>query len=490
MQKESKYMHNSRKCNTLWVGDLEPEVDEKYLSNVFGQSYNVKSIHIYKDKITNGKVNYAFLEFETPDIAEKVLNYFNGKEKPRYGKPFKINWGNQKSRQNRPMFGNRPPYAHGQFQGMPRGFNPRMPPGMMPGMMGMRGMYPAMPMPPGMFPPMMPPHPKSGYNKKPGKNPAVISIYVGDLDSFCEQHNLVDFFKSKYNSVVGGKIIKDFATKKNKGYGFVHFEDPDEADKAIQEMNGKMFMGRRIRTGKSFSKTQMMRTQNQRNHMFNMMNRGMHPMAMPMNMRGPMMPYPRHPGMMGRPGMDQNHHKNMPLHMKNRHHAYGHSKGQGHPQRPNSQAIDHYRRASRKSSYEKKPNYMISSNQERSNEKKSGYESRRQQKLKEKTERIRKKNSERKSSQKLEDRSQKSSPRKHSQKKEKYATESKVEEKSKKSENGEKRLEKPSRDEKKVSRKTSEGEGKWERSSGRNDIPGGFLNKRSSLEMDAPERPL
>lgn len=489
MEKEPSYMHNTRKCNTLWVGDLEPEVDEKYLSSVFGQSYNIKSIHIYKDKITNGKVNYAFLEFDTPDIAEKVLNYFNGKEKPRYGKPFKINWGNQKSRQNRPMFGNRPMYNHGQqFQPMPRGFNPRMPPGMMHGMMGMRGMYPNMPMNPGMFPPMMPPHPKNNFVKKPNKNPSVLSIYVGDLDTFCEQENLVEFFKSKYKSVVGGKIIKDFTTKKNKGYGFVHFDDPVEAEAAIKEMNGKMFMGRRIRTGKSFSKSQMMRTQNHRNHMFNMMNRGMHPMQMPMNMRGPMMPYPRHP-MMGRPGVDQNHQKNAPY-MKGRGQMYNHSKAQGgHPHKSNSRAVDHYRKVSRKSSYEKKPNYMISSNQERSNERKSGYESRRQQKLKEKTEKIREKKRDYQMDLKIVDDPRKSIPKESLERKERKRLPEppKLEAKA---ENKEKPVEKLAKEEKRKVGKLGADEGKLERSSERKEAPGGFLNKRSSMDVDEPKRPL
>ena len=46
----------NRKCNTLWIGDLELEVDEKYLFDVFDKDYKVLSIHVYKDRLTNGKV--------------------------------------------------------------------------------------------------------------------------------------------------------------------------------------------------------------------------------------------------------------------------------------------------------------------------------------------------------------------------------------------------------------------------------------------------
>ena len=46
----------NRKCNTLWIGDLEKNVDENYLQNIFGVDYKIVSIHVYKDKLTNGKV--------------------------------------------------------------------------------------------------------------------------------------------------------------------------------------------------------------------------------------------------------------------------------------------------------------------------------------------------------------------------------------------------------------------------------------------------
>ena len=51
----------NRKCNTLWIGDLEKNVDESYLQNIFGVEYKITSIHVYKDKLTNGKVNKIFV---------------------------------------------------------------------------------------------------------------------------------------------------------------------------------------------------------------------------------------------------------------------------------------------------------------------------------------------------------------------------------------------------------------------------------------------
>lgn len=362
MSRGSNFINNSKKCHTLWVGDLEPEVDEKYLRSVFGQNQNVKSIHIYKDKITNGRVNYAFLEFETADIAERVLHLFNGKEKPRFGKPFKINWGNQKSKRERPqnMFGMNPPYMGGRFP-MPGGFNGRMPPGMMPpGMVpNMRGMYP------GMFPPMRG-NMRNPPPMKRGEPDNVSSIYVGDLNDFCEQTNLFEFFKEKFKSVVGAKVIKDHVTRKNKGFGFVQFEDPQEAERAISEMNGAMFMGRRIKTGRSFSKNSSSNPQNYRNPMFNMMGGRQMPMGMPMGMGRPMMPPGGFPPQGFPPHMvphDQNRERNrMP---EPREPPRGETKpASGGPARRDLKMQAHYRKTRKPESPKKEPSYMISTTQE------------------------------------------------------------------------------------------------------------------------------
>ena len=364
MSRGSNQINNSRKCNILWVGDLEPEVDEKYLRSIFGQNHNVKSIHIYKDKITNGKVNFAFLEFDTADIAEQVLHLFNGKEKPRYGKPFKINWGNPRTKRDRPpnMYGMNQ-MMPGRFPPMGGNFNPRM----MPNMMGMQRMYPGMGMNPGMFPPMMG-HQMRTNPEKRGEN-QIFSIYVGDLDEYCEQKDLTEFFQSKYRSVVGAKIIKDFTTKKNKGFGFVNFEDGNESELAIAEMNGKIFRGKRIKTGKSYTKYSNHGAAGPRSHgMFPMMNRGMNPqMGMPMGMRRPMMSggFPAQPYPMMNRQMDPNFQKNM---------GRGYIKpGMNDPRamtgergvpKENTNQTGHYRKTVDKGSPSKKPSYMISTTQE------------------------------------------------------------------------------------------------------------------------------
>jgi RNA recognition motif-containing protein len=49
-------------------------------------------------------------------------------------------------------------------------------------------------------------------------------------------------FSKIYRSVIQAKIIVDPVTRYSKGYGFIKFSDAEEAQRAIQEMNGKTLL--------------------------------------------------------------------------------------------------------------------------------------------------------------------------------------------------------------------------------------------------------
>jgi RNA recognition motif-containing protein len=49
-------------------------------------------------------------------------------------------------------------------------------------------------------------------------------------------------FSKRYPSVIQAKIIVDPVTRYSKGYGFIKFSNAEEAQRAIQEMNGKMLL--------------------------------------------------------------------------------------------------------------------------------------------------------------------------------------------------------------------------------------------------------
>lgn len=92
----------------------------------------------------------------------------------------------------------------------------------------------------------------ASYNDRKNENDH--SIYVCDLNHNVNSEKLISFFKSKYSSVTGGKIIIDPTTKLSKGYGFVTFSDETEKEKAMVEMNGKLLNDRAIKTGNAWHK--------------------------------------------------------------------------------------------------------------------------------------------------------------------------------------------------------------------------------------------
>lgn len=66
---------------TLWMGELEPWMDENFIKGVFlsaaGETVNVKVI---RDK-NSGNAGYCFVEFQTTEAATKALT-LNGSAVP------------------------------------------------------------------------------------------------------------------------------------------------------------------------------------------------------------------------------------------------------------------------------------------------------------------------------------------------------------------------------------------------------------------------
>jgi RNA recognition motif-containing protein len=72
-----------------------------------------------------------------------------------------------------------------------------------------------------------------------------MKLYVGNLPYNYTEEDLKKIF-SKYKSVVSCNLIIDRNTQRSKGFGFVEFDSEEEAQEAIQELNGKDFEGRAI----------------------------------------------------------------------------------------------------------------------------------------------------------------------------------------------------------------------------------------------------
>ncbi|KAL1848808.1 hypothetical protein Plec18167_004407 [Paecilomyces lecythidis] len=76
---------------TLWMGELEPWIDENFIRNLWfqmGEQVNVKMI---RDKFSGSNAGYCFVDFSSPAAAAKALS-LNGTPIPNTTRPFKLNW--------------------------------------------------------------------------------------------------------------------------------------------------------------------------------------------------------------------------------------------------------------------------------------------------------------------------------------------------------------------------------------------------------------
>lgn len=70
-------------------------------------------------------------------------------------------------------------------------------------------------------------------------------LYVGNLSYDLSSSDLQQLF-NQHGSVRSAEVVIDRMTGRSKGFGFVEMESSDEADAAINALNGKEFGGRAL----------------------------------------------------------------------------------------------------------------------------------------------------------------------------------------------------------------------------------------------------
>jgi len=70
-------------------------------------------------------------------------------------------------------------------------------------------------------------------------------LFVGGLPWATTSEELEEIFAA-HGTVVTAKVITDRVTGKSRGFGFVEMDSSDDADKALQALNGTEYAGRTI----------------------------------------------------------------------------------------------------------------------------------------------------------------------------------------------------------------------------------------------------
>jgi len=88
--------------------------------------------------------------------------------------------------------------------------------------------------------------------KRKGIN--TMNIYVGNLPHKATEDEVRQAF-AEFGQVTEVRLITDKFSGESKGFGFVEMPSKAEAEKAIQEMNGKDLMGRALNVNEARPKT-------------------------------------------------------------------------------------------------------------------------------------------------------------------------------------------------------------------------------------------
>jgi len=260
---------------TLYVGDLPPEIEEFHLFEKFGSVGPIVSIRVCRDLITKNSLGYAYVNFQNPSDAERVLDTMNFDT--IMGKPVRIMWSQRdpsmrksglgnifiknldKSIDNKVMYdtfsafgnilsckvavdeeGESRGYGFVHFESEESANNAIAKVNGM--LLNGKKVYV------GKFI-----NKKERESQNGQKSNLFTNIYVKNLIEEMDTDEKLKKYFSKYGNVLSAKVMTD-ESGKSKGFGFVNFEEPQEAEKAVEDLNGKEINKKIIYVGRAQKK--------------------------------------------------------------------------------------------------------------------------------------------------------------------------------------------------------------------------------------------
>ena len=89
--KEEKYF--KKKCSSLYIGDLTPQIEEKHILNIFSKMYGLVSVRLCKDLISKKSLGYGYINFKNTEYAKKAIKKMNFYfDTNIFKKPIRLMW--------------------------------------------------------------------------------------------------------------------------------------------------------------------------------------------------------------------------------------------------------------------------------------------------------------------------------------------------------------------------------------------------------------
>ncbi|KAF5816929.1 putative RNA recognition motif domain, nucleotide-binding alpha-beta plait domain superfamily [Helianthus annuus] len=254
----------------LYVGDLHPYTTDNDLLQLFSMIGPVSSVRVCRDRFSFKSLGYGYVNFYLPSHADTALARLNHTE--LRGKPMRIMWCQRDPVTRRTGIANL----------FVKNLNPFITDVKLEEVFGKFGMILSCKVAKDV-------HGKSkGFGfvqfdseessnnalqtldgsvlvdkiisvakfmrKSERKEPEFTNVYVKNLESDFTENQLKDKF-SEYGNVTSVVIMKD-ADGGSRGFGFVNFESPDSAKKAIEALNGAIIGSKELFVGKAMKKAE------------------------------------------------------------------------------------------------------------------------------------------------------------------------------------------------------------------------------------------
>lgn len=78
-----------------------------------------------------------------------------------------------------------------------------------------------------------------------------VKLYVGNLPYSVEDRDLVEWVTNEGFRVESGRVIRDRDTGQSRGFGFIELAADEDAEQAVNRLNGMQWEGRTLRVNEA-----------------------------------------------------------------------------------------------------------------------------------------------------------------------------------------------------------------------------------------------